>query len=155
MIDIRAIIFLLFSGPVDTNPYSYSLKGHSAQYLSQELSTREFCAVDIFQALQSKPLNHERDVELTEHILLLAEKTALDASNVPVAIYRSLYVILFELQKETKQRPYVIWQCWSEVFQTLCRKTGFGKIIAFISFLLVYVIYAPEELSHFKMLPDI
>lgn len=152
LIDARAFPFMLFGG-TQSDPYS---KGSDwgGKYLDQGVLTQAFSAIDVVDSLKQHALNHLESAELADQISILADQIVRDAPEARHEVYRSLYVLVCELQRESQlQRRHVIWQVWSELFQSLSWRKGFGKRVAMISYLLNYSLFDGDELRCVKMRP--
>jgi len=149
LLDARAIVFLMFTGAhaieqaTGTHPATTTFLG------------RRFVLSDLGPLLMSKQFNHRFAGELSGELKILSELMIKESTDVTGAVLYSLLLTIGELQiDEAEQKPYVIWQSWSEVFQAFCQQRVFSRSIAYISYLLLWSLYDSEELSTWKMWPD-
>jgi hypothetical protein len=154
VIDAKLLTFIVFPPPGTRQIYSNG-KVPGTEYLDVTLNSQMFSTSDITELLLHKPLNHSENTALAMTLESIIKRISTELSgSFSQHVCTSIYVVISELQRnQQQQRSHVIWIAWSEVFAALASKKGFGRDLAFASYLLLQVIFDSNELAEFKLTP--
>jgi len=142
------LTFLLFTGGA-----AYQFTDWGMSFLPPATGGHDLSAEDVLIWLRDRPLHHVRSAELMESVRVLVEESRPD-TDIPANVNRSLCALVMELQAPpARQRAYLIWKLWSEVFQCLLGRPGLGPTLAWTSYLLLYSLFQREELARVRMTP--
>lgn len=151
-LDGRALPFLMFASN-SGDPYESGLDW-APDYLNSDSERLTFSAALVLDALRQRPINHIESAEVATQITFLLEKLAGQGRRIRQEFYRTLYLVVLELQKGVRQqRKHVIWHLWCNAFDYLCLQSV-SENLAILSYLLLYSLFDASELATFRMRSD-